>query len=280
MTKPKNSKSGKRNGTDPSAPKIAYLIENGTDEEIRAAMNDTIDGFDDWPEREKVEAIRLTQNFWQRVMPEAVRVTDEKSIAPQGDASLAILRFSEIFASSSEHFCNDRIAQIANHMNATSTGSNDGNVSAALAFVTGGVAQDPVQSSLLTQMAATHDSAMRALKRMEGTEYVEQAKMFGNLASKLMNLYARQAETLAKLQRGAEQTVRHVYVDARTQTAYNYPPSLIETREQSHEQHDGSAFGPSMLGHDPQGDGMPVPGDTGAQPLPTTRREGGRSKGQ
>lgn len=266
--------------TPTEAPKIAYLVKSGSDEEIRETLARKIEGFDEWPEPEKAEAVRLTQKFWQRTMPPPLEIAEDNKICPQGDLSLAVLRLSETFASPSEHLFNDRLAQLANYLKATPEGFNSANVSAAVAFVAGGGAQDPVQSSLLTQMAATHDAAMRALKRMANAEYVETAQTFGNLSTKLLNVYTRQAETLAKLQRGAEQTVRHVYVDARTQTAINCPPTHTESRSSPHEQHEGRAFGPAMLGYHPEWNGLPTPSDEGKEAVQSTRRQIDRSAGK
>lgn len=254
--------------------RIAYLIRDGDDEAVRKAMGETIPGFEKWPKRDKEEAVRLTREFWKRPIPEELTIGANKGIAPAGDPSLAILRITKAFASSSEHLCNDRLAQLANYLAQTPNGSSDENVSSAFAFVAGGGAQDTVQSALLTQMAATHDASMRAIRRMEAADFVDTAHLYGNLSTRLMNLYARQAETLAKLQRGGEQTVRHLYVDARTQTAYNYPPSQTEVREQSHEQHEGGTLGPSMLGYNTQGNGMPISGDAREKAVQATRREG------
>lgn len=274
MAKPKKRAAAKSVGDDTpkETSKIAYLVKDGSDEEIREALAGKIADFDKWPEREKAEAVRLTHKFWQREIPEALTLTDNKGFSPQGDPSLAILRLSDAFASSSEHLCNDRLAQLANYLGSTPSGSTDGNLSAAVAFVAGGGAQNTVQSSLLAQMAATHDAAMRALKRLAGAEYIETAQTFGNLSAKLLNVYTRQAETLAKLQRGAEQTVRHVYVDARTQTAYNYPPGEPEIEGQSHatEEFGGSA---AMLGYDPRGHGVPISGGERAEAVPDARRD-------
>ena len=129
-------------------------------------------------------------------------------------------------------------------------------------------------------MAATHDAAMRALSMVGKADFVDQTTSFGNLSAKLLNLYARQAETLAKLQRGAEQTVRHVYVDARTQTAINCPPAQSNNEVQYYGQDEGGAFGPAMLGYNPAWNGVPVTSNQGQEPVQDTRRQGGRAKGE
>jgi hypothetical protein len=107
------------------------------------------------------------------------------------------LRLVETWGSNSDAYSNDRLGQLGSYFAGDHAADS---VSAALAFVRGAKAKDPVQSSLAVQMTATHDAAMKALRKVDKAEWVEQAQVFGNLACKLLNAYTRQAETLAKLQ--------------------------------------------------------------------------------
>lgn len=264
--------------------KVAAIVwADGTDEEIAADLAQTAPDWENWTEREKRAAVDLMREFWGHPVAPTLRVTKDDAgalrISPGGsNATLHILRQSKTFATNSQDLSNVFLGDLSNYFDkAGGAGTTSTNMSAALAFVTGGKAQDTVQSALLTQMAATHDAAMRSLAMIGKAEWVEQHSTFGNVASKLLNLYARQAETLAKLQRGAEQTVRHVYVDARTQTAINCPPPQSEKVTQSHEQYEGSAFGPSMLGYDPQGNGLPVSGHEKSEAVQAPRWKGNGS---
>src|SRR6478735_6566795 len=67
---------------------------------------------------------------------------------------------------------------------------------------------------LAVQMAATHEAAMSMLDIARGNGTVPAIQAAGGLAVKLLRTYTTQMETLAKLRRGGEQTVRveHVHV--------------------------------------------------------------------
>jgi len=60
----------------------------------------------------------------------------------------------------------------------------------------------------VAQMAVTHSLAMDFLGRTKRAEHISQLDAFGNLAVKLLRTYTAQMDTLAKLRRGGEQTVR------------------------------------------------------------------------
>lgn len=284
-SQPVGENTPKKTPKSEKASVAAIVWADGTDEEIAADLTDKAPDWENWTEREKRKAVDLMRAFWGHPVAPTVSVENDNGVVRLrpggGNATLHVLRQCETFATNSDDLTNARLGDLSNyHSRASSGGVTSQNLSASIAFVTGGGAQDTVQAALLTQMAATHDAAMRSLSMVGSAEYVDQQTSFGNLSTKLLNLYAKQAETLAKLQRGAEQTVRHVYVDARTQTAYNYPPTQSEVREQSHEQHDGSAFGTSMLGYDPAWNGVPVASDEGQEPLPDTRRQGRGTGGE
>jgi hypothetical protein len=128
-----------------------------------------------------------------------------------------------------------------------------------------------VQSSLLVQMVATHDAAMRALNRIGKADYAEHVQLFGNLANKLLNTYTRQAETLHKLQRGGEQVVRHVYVDNRGGQAvlaeqFMRGGSGVETRNHSH------ALSAPVWGEDPAGVPLSLASNPGTEAMPNAQR--------
>ncbi len=263
----------------PKKTPIAYLVwADGTDEQIAERFAEQIPDWAEWTEREKRGAVTLMRAFWEH--PVAPTLTVERIdgvvrlIPGGGKATLQVLRQAETFATNSQDLIDERLNNLASYHGSSSRGgATSQNMCASLAFVRGGNPQDTVQSTLLTQMAATHDAAMAALAKVGKSEFVEQMSAFGNLSTKLLNLYARQAETLAKLQRGAEQTVRHVYVDARTQTAINCPPPATESRTPAHEQHEGSAFGSAMLGYDPSWNGVPATGDEREEALQPARGE-------
>jgi hypothetical protein len=171
-----------------------------------------------------------------------------------------VLRLVEAFGTNSAAYANERIADLSRLYASRSDASPQ--VSAAMAFVTGAKAADPVQSSLAVQMVATHDAALQALRRASSAEWVEHAQVFGNLATKLLNVYTRQAEVLAKLQRGGEQVIKHIHIDNRGGQAVVTDQLVTggqngESQDQPYEQ---GALRAAMLGHDEGGNGVPVAG--------------------
>jgi hypothetical protein len=67
---------------------------------------------------------------------------------------------------------------------------------------------------LASQMAATHSLAMEMIGRARRADLLAQFDSFGSMAVKLLRTFTAQAEALAKLKRGGEQTVgvEHVHV--------------------------------------------------------------------
>ena len=74
--------------------------------------------------------------------------------------------------------------------------------------------ENEAAAMLASQMAVTHALAMDMLSRVRRAHWVDQLNACGALATKLLRTYTMQAEALAKLKRGGEQTVRveHVHV--------------------------------------------------------------------
>lgn len=250
----------------------------GSDADIRARCAAEVSGWDVLKPKQQDEMVRLMRVLWE--MPpsqrmELIRTPDLTTIgAPEGaNASLFALRLSETFASESDAYTTDRLADLTKCLSAVGDCDSRG-LSAAVAFVHGAKPRDPVQSSLAVQMTATHDAAMRALERFNRAEHVPQAQLFGNMANKLLNTFTRQAEVLAKLQRGGEQVIKHVHVDNRGGQAviaeqFVTGGSSENRREQSYEQ---GPFGAALLGADAIGAGLPVTIDEGQRALPSSRR--------
>src|SRR6266536_4858563 len=67
---------------------------------------------------------------------------------------------------------------------------------------------------LVGQMAVTHAFALELIGRAKRVDEIPQFDSAGNMAVKLLRTFVMQAEALAKLRRGGEQTVRveHVHV--------------------------------------------------------------------
>lgn len=261
----------------------------GTDAEIAAGCAKHLPGWDGLSDKGKADAVRLARWVQEHdVVPVMQCDADgpKKGLLRAADGSnptLFYLRVAELLGSPSAEHMNQRTQDITRYVNRTGSDNSGQAVSAMLAFVKGVEAQDTAQSALAVQMAATHDAAMYALGQMRGSQYAEQAKMFGTIGAKLLNAYTRQAEVLTKMQRGGEQVVRHVhtYIDnrngqaiiAETVTTGGQGPTS-KSGYQRDETTGTEAIGlcASMSGPQPFGQPMPVSSGEGQEALPHARR--------
>lgn len=104
-------------------------------------------------------------------------------------------------------------------------------VNAILAVVDGAKPANEMQAMLALQMALTHVIAAQLLDRAARAEHIRQCDSAGALAVKLMRTFTAQAEALAKLQRGGEQTVRVVHVHPGGQAVVGNVVASAVTRE-------------------------------------------------
>lgn len=281
MTRTQSKSIGNKTPTEHRDAQRAYIVSGqGTDDEIRARCLADIPGFADMGERVQGELVRLMRKFWE--MPVSPRLEVEQSgdttviSPPEGtNVTLSAMRTIETFASGSSEYTNRRVEDLTKAARARKSLNTDG-LMADLAFVTGGGATDTVQSTLLTQMAATHNAALTALNMSMRSEYVDQVTQMGNLANRLFNTYARQAETLAKLQRDGTQTVKHIHIDNR-HGGQTLVTDTVQTggvnAGSAGQAHATGAIGASaaLLGQDAQGYGMPIASGPGAETLSHAR---------
>jgi len=76
---------------------------------------------------------------------------------------------------------------------------------AALQTMAAAAPRDPLEAMLAAQMAACHGAAMRAMKRAaECSEYPQIEALYGRQAARLMRLFMRQMEALARRRAVAE----------------------------------------------------------------------------
>ena len=85
---------------------------------------------------------------------------------------------------------------------------------AALAIVDGIAPENETEAMLGVQMAGTHALAMEMLGRARHAEHLPPTSDYANLAIRFLRTYTMQMDTLAKLRRKGQQTVRveHVHV--------------------------------------------------------------------
>jgi hypothetical protein len=272
MTRKKRTNTQVQKADDPL--QAFFVSAEGTDAEVAARCAKDIPDWESKSDRVKADIVRLMRLFWE--LPPAPLLNVSKDcdgnfkigIEDGVCVTLAVLRTIETFASNSQDFTNGRLEEIFRYLEKTNgRPPTTEEVMSALAFVRGAEPTDTVQSSLAVQMFATHSAAMRALGRMEKAEYVDQVKLFGTLGTKLLNAYTRQAETLAKLQRGGEQIIKHVHIDNRGGQAV-VTENLVTGGQNGNiepQPHRLGAPGPALLGEDPQGNGVPIACDEGQE---------------
>lgn len=259
--------------------KVVQVVSGkGTDEDIRARCAESVDGWAELSERGRDDLVRLMRQYDGRPTAPTMEITvtdsGAKMIGPPEEANVALcaMRLTETFASSSGVLVDARVSDLTNYFGAKSGGATSDSVSAGIAFVHGSQPANPIEAGLATQMAATHDAAMTMLRRAVGAEYLEQCQAAGNLANKLLNTFARQAEAMAKLQRGGVQIVKHIHLDNRGgQTVI---ADTVVTGG-SHANNGEQAYGTDLAGicaalpgADPSRDGMPIASGEGEEAMP------------
>ena len=131
------------------------------------------------------------------------------------DAEGYCRRLLDAFGTDSLDFADTEVQRLSKAL-----GPKNGNpasigvLNAALAVVDGIGPENEVEAMLATQMAMTHALTMQAMTRAHWAEFQAEYQVSGNLAVKLSRTFTMQMESLTKLRRGGEQTVRveHVHV--------------------------------------------------------------------
>ena len=242
--------------------------------------------------REREAIARATNRCMART--ERVRVKVErtesgfKTIAAKGGVEETLpIQLADAMGTTSPYFSDAMLNNIATFIaSCNNQGITSTDVSAALAVLDGMKPENEVEAMLLVQMYATNESAMRALGMIGKSDWIDNAAMFGNLANKLLRTYTAQIEALAKLRRKGEQTVKvvHVYPGGQAVVADTFNASAgnmgggvnEKTDEQCHATNAALAVNAALLGHDPQGFGVPIACGEGPEAMPDARRNESR----
>ncbi|WP_342150417.1 hypothetical protein [Methylorubrum sp. SB2] len=158
-------------------------------------------------------------------------------------------------------------------------------LNAGVAAVAGIEPKNEHEAMLAVQMVGTHAMAMDMMNLAKQTESIDRMERYGNLATKFLRTYTTQMETLAKLRRGGEQTVRvehvHVYqggqaiVGQVTQVG-GQRRGIIENGNQAHAPTEPRALATASFGavlcQDTGGTGMPVASGGREEAVPDARR--------
>lgn len=194
--------------------------------------------------------------------------------ADKDKASYAITLY-DTFATKSGEFLEARILEIVNVLNGYKA-TNESQVNGLLAFVGGCAPENEQQAGMATQMALTQFSANQALQRAGQVDTLEKYIAYTNAATKLARTFVAQTEAYSKLQRGGIQTVKHVNVYDGGQavvadTFHHTGGSNAKSAEQAHATGE-TGGGASLLGYDPEGLGVPVPGSERQEEMQNARR--------
>lgn len=211
-------KTERKQSRAPSQPVVIPDTSEPDAAERILAANDP--SWNDLTPKKKEEVIASLVEMYNRPARPSVRLVgeDRKSLAPKEGENLSghYAALSRTFASKSDDFILGQIDTIVTHLRAHGTPSMlDRGVSEILAFVGGCNCQNEMQAKLAVQTALTNDAATRALKVVGSADMIDVARVYGDLAVKLLRTSTAQFEALAKLQRGGEQVVRHIHVDNR-----------------------------------------------------------------
>lgn len=279
-TRPAKAKRAPRKAKAPEPKTITITIPDVADPvEFRKYLEDN---FPDWAALRKGDKDQLVELMMEnRTRGDPVKCKLHRQ--PSGGWAVEIAGTSEVlstlklmraFNAADIDTVNARSADLVKYLDSVGA-CNDGKYNAALAFVESMAPTDQAQSMLLVQAYTTHDAAIRALSQLGTSDWVDHARMYGNLANKLLRTFQGQMDTLMRMQRGNEQVVKHVYVDNRGGQAVfaeNVSPRGVSGKgeQQPHATH-AIGGGPSLLGSDPFGRGVPIPGGVGPQTLPDAR---------
>jgi hypothetical protein len=158
-----------------------------------------------------------------------------------------------------------------------------------LAFIAENAPANPIEASLLMQMAAVQQVSMAMVAGVLQTDRRDAQGDYVRLMNQTMRTFTAQAEALHKLRTGGKQQVevRYVYVDARTQTVLNGGLGQgcgLPFVEQPHAPGAiGHAPSPSLpvRSEDPCGQVVPIAGRSRKAPVSDARgTESGRPHGR
>ena len=186
---------------------------------------------------------------------------------PKKDQGSHALRIYETFATTSEDFVSARLSEIARHFSGGGREPTEIDMSAILAYVGGCAPENEQQAALATQMALINDAASTALSKAMRAEYMDNYEKHSNVANKLARTLAALTDSYSKLQRGGVQTVKHINVyqggQAVVTDSIQTGGANVRTTNRAH----ATIHGAAMLGHDPQGCGVPIASGQGEAPM-------------
>lgn len=140
-------------------------------------------------------------------------------------------------------------------------------------------------SSILAAQAVVLDTMFTELSRRSAAnlgQYIDAADRYMRLALKAQANCRATLEALAKLHQPREQTVKHVHVNEGGQAIvadqFHQHTGGSENGKSNEQSHATGPAGesPALLGADPQGNGVPIPGGERPEAVPDARRDQSR----
>lgn len=172
--------------------------------------------------REQAEIQRAIAEQRGRAEPLSVQIDrDDNGSAmlapPHADNGGFIVRLTNSFGTGSTDFAISQLRSLRRLIRprGTEPGNDDAlSINAALAVIDAVKPANEIEAALATQMAGTHVLAEEMLERARQAETIDQLERYAGLATKLQRAFANQIDTLGRIRRKAEQTVRveHVHV--------------------------------------------------------------------
>lgn len=272
-------------------PVTIDLVDGATLEQASEALAKVIPGWEKLVPSEQAELAQLLLGHRKARQPAKVKLSKGArgglSIEIDGPCETqGVMRILRAFSANTMDPANARAAELLSYLESVGA-ATEGRYNAALSFIDSMAPQNQMEALLLVQMYCTHDASIRALKMLGTVEWAPQMQTVGNLATKLLRASQGQMETLARMRRGGEQTIRHVHVDNRGGQAViadtiQTGGQNAKTDEQSHATATASAsVGTALLSADPFGGGVPIASGEGAETLPHARgHEPGCTEGQ
>jgi hypothetical protein len=195
-----------------------------------------------------------------------------------GDVSKVVsVELADTFGTTSQGFVDASMSNLLTFFAAHHREVTRPEINGALAVIDGMKPENEVEAMLLSQMVATYETAMSCLAMISKCDMITQTEIFGKLATKMLRTFTAQTEALAKLRRKGEQTVKvvHVYPGGQAvvaETINQGSGAHKKAAEQSHEPNLAAAVGRALLGQDPAGNGMSVPGHARPEAVPHPQR--------
>jgi hypothetical protein len=176
--------------------------------------------------------------------------------ADEQDEKLHGVAMMEAFGTRSVPFLNDTLDNI-NRVLSRSGIPTEQQYNGALAILAAVEPQNELEATLASQMVAANECAFRCMQGMLGSDWADHHKMYGEMANKFMRTFTAQVEALAKLRRGGEQVVKHVYVQEGGQAVI---AGTVNTGGRSNIGSDGQPYGAATVTG-----GAPLPGPDAAR---------------